>query len=49
MSKITDEEMLEWLLSNGYAIVPDRGAQGFADEIFDTREELSEYINKIKE
>ena len=39
-----DGEMLDWLFENGYAIVPDKGAAGFASEQFDGREDLERYI-----
>ena len=35
-----DAERLDWLLDQGYAIVPEQGAANFADKIFDDRAEL---------
>lgn len=45
---IDDARRLRWLLDNGYAIVPDRGAASFAEKVFDDREEIDAFIAMAK-
>lgn len=46
---MTDGQRLDWLLENGYAIVPERGAGSFAEEVFSTREELDAFMSQQQE
>jgi len=43
-----DSARLDWLLENGFAIVPERGAGSFAEKVFDDRQDLDAYIEAQK-
>jgi len=44
---LKDKARLDWLLTNGFAIIPEDGAGSFAQKIFDDRAELDTYIQEI--
>lgn len=45
---LTDTQLLDFLLTNEFAIVPDPGVNNFAEAVFQSREEMSNYITAFQ-